>query len=66
MNEEWNGVERRKTIQLVDTTELLTKEELKELKSLASYAKSLRWILAGFAGAAGFFGLDRIGEWFKH
>jgi len=63
---EWDGQERRKTVQLVDTTELLTREELTELKALASYARALRWLAAGFAGAAGFFGLDRINEWFKH
>lgn len=63
---EWDGQERRKTIQLVDTSDLLTKEELKELKALASYSKALRWVMAGFMAAGGFFGLDRISEWFKH
>lgn len=66
MNEEWDGREKRKTVQLVDTTELLTNEELKELKALASYVKALHWLVAGFVGAAGFFGLDRISEWLKH
>lgn len=66
MGNDWNGSERRKSVQLVDTSESLTQEELRELKALAAYAKALRWLMAGFMAAVGFFGLDRIGEWFKH
>ncbi len=64
--DEWDGRERLQTVQLVDTSELLTKDELRELKALASYAKAIRWLMAGFMGAAGFFGLDKASEWFKH
>jgi hypothetical protein len=64
--EEWNGEERRKTVQLVDTSDLLTRDELKELKTLASYAKAFRWLTTGFMAAAGFFGIDKLSEWFKH
>ena len=67
MPDDWDGrTERRQTVQLVDTADLLTREELRELKALAGYAKALRWLMAGFMAAGGFFGLDRIGEWFKH
>ena len=63
---DWNRVEHRHNVQLVDTADLLTREELRELKALASYAKALRWIVAGFMAAAGFLGLDRISAWLKH
>lgn len=66
MPEQWEGNERRRTVQLVDTSQSLTDEELKELKALAAYSKAARWLVAGVIATAGFFGLDRILAWLKH
>lgn len=65
MSDEWDGVERRKTLHVVDTSKALTEDELRELKNLAAYSKAARWIVAGMAAAAGFLGLDKLAGWFK-
>lgn len=66
MNEEWEGTERRKTVELVDTSKALTEEELRELKALASSYRAARWLVAGIIAATGFLGLDRVFAWLKH
>lgn len=65
MSEDWNGSERRKTVQLIDTSQSLTEDELRELKALAAYSKAARWIVAGAAVACSFLGLDKLSGWFK-
>lgn len=64
MSEEWDGREKRKTVELLDTSQSLTKEELQELKNLAAYSKAVRWVIAGIAVACSFLGLDKLSGWF--
>jgi hypothetical protein len=65
MADEWDGVERRRNVQLLDTSKSLTEDELKELKALAAYSKAARWVIAGMATAAAFLGLDKLSGWFR-
>ena len=65
MNDEWDGEERRRSLRLINTSKALTEEELNELKALASWSKSARWVVAGMLAAGSFFGIDRISGWFK-
>lgn len=66
MGDEWEGDERRKTVQLVDTSHALTEEDLRDLKALASSYRAARWLVAGIIAATGVLGLDRIAAWLKH
>lgn len=65
MNEDWDGNERRRSVRLIDTSQSLTEDELRELKALAGWSKSARWVVAGMLAAGSFFGLDRVISWFR-
>jgi hypothetical protein len=47
-------------LRVVDTSKLLTLDELKELKRLASMSKSARFLFAIMVGAISLFGIDKL------
>lgn len=47
-------------LRVVDTSKLLTLEELKELKRLAAMSKSARFFFAIILGAISLFGIDKL------
>ncbi len=47
-------------LRVVDTSNLLTLDELKELKRLASMSKSARFFFAITVGAISLFGIDKL------
>jgi hypothetical protein len=54
-------------LRVVDTSEMLTKEELKELKKLASLSRTTKVIAAVIFSLVGFLGFPQIVEWvIKH
>lgn len=53
-------------LQVVDTSERLTKDELKELKSLAQMSRTAKWFFAIAIGAISLFGMDKLAVWFGH
>jgi hypothetical protein len=54
----------RNSLEVLDTSEALTKEELKELKQLAQLSKSAKWIVAFGIAIVSLFGMDKIATWF--
>ena len=54
------------SLKIVDTSDVLTKEELKELKRLASLSKTAKIIVSVIFGAIALIGADHVMEWFKH
>lgn len=53
-------------LEVVDTTDRLTKDELKELKALAQMSKTAKWVFAIGIGAVSLFGMDKLAVWFGH
>lgn len=53
-------------LEVVDTTDKLTKDEVRELKSLAQMSKTAKWFFAIAIGAISLFGMDRLAAWFEH
>ena len=58
--------EKDDTLKVIDTKDMLTKEELKELKSLANTSKAAKTIIAFVIGAIGLFGIDHVITWFAN
>jgi len=54
----------KKDIELVDTTDVLTKDELKELKKLAQASKIVKWLVVTVFGVVSLLGVDRITAFF--
>lgn len=50
------------SLQIVDTSEVLTKEELAELKKLAALSKTTKTIFAFAMAVVAIFGIDRLFE----
>lgn len=53
-------------LEVVDTSDRLTKDELKELKSLAQMSRTAKWFFAIAIGAISLFGMDKLAVWFGH
>lgn len=53
-------------LEVVDTSDRLTKDELRELKSLAQMSKTAKWFAATGIGLVSLFGMDKLAEWFGH
>lgn len=53
-------------LEVIDTDGKLTKEELKELKRLASLSKTTRTLFAVAMGFVAIFGFDRLIDLIKH
>ena len=53
-------------LKVIDTSDVLTKEELRELKRLASLSKTAKLVMSIVFGAIALFGADHLLEWFKH
>lgn len=53
-------------LKIVDTSDVLTKEELRELKRLASMSKTAKVLLSVVFSVIMFVGIDHLVEWFKH
>lgn len=49
-------------LRVIDTSKLLTLDELKELKRLAAMSKSARFFFALVLGAISLFGIDKLME----
>ena len=54
------------SLKIVDTSNVLTREELRELKRLASLSKTAKVIVSVIFGAIALLGADHLMEWFKH
>lgn len=63
---DWDGKDRRHNLEVVDTTDVLTRDEVRELKSLAQMSRTAKWFFALAMGAVGLFGLDKLSEWVGH
>lgn len=53
-------------LEVVDTSDKLTKDEVKELKNLAQMSRTAKWIMAGVIGFVSLFGMDKIGALLDH
>lgn len=53
-------------LKIIDTSQGLTKEELIELKRLASMSKSAKFIISIVFSLMLFIGFDHLVEWLKH
>jgi hypothetical protein len=53
-------------LEVVDTSDKLTKDEVKELKALAQMSRTAKWIMAGLIGFISLFGMDKIGALLDH
>ena len=53
-------------LEVVDTSDKLTKDEVKELKALAQMSRTAKWIIAGVIGFVSLFGMDKIGSLLDH
>lgn len=53
-------------LEVVDTSDKLTKDEVKELKNLAQMSRTAKWIMAGVIGFVSLFGMDKISALFDH
>lgn len=49
-------------LQVIDTSDVLTKEELRELKKLASLSKTTKTIFAFAMAIVALFGIDKVIE----
>mgnify|MGYP006273039031 CR=1 FL=1 len=58
--------EKDDTLKVIDTKDMLTKEELQELKSLANMSKAAKTIMAFVIGAIGLFGVDHAITWLSN
>lgn len=59
--------DEQESLRIVDTTNVLTKEELKELKQLASLSKTSKFVLGVIFAVVSVTGLPVILDWlFKH
>ena len=55
----------KEELQVVDTSNMLTKDELMELKRLAAMSKSAKLIIGIVFSIMMLFGVDHISEWMK-
>lgn len=53
-------------LEVVDTSDKLTVDEIKELKNLAQLSRTAKWIIAGAIGFVSLFGMDKIGSLIDH
>lgn len=53
-------------LQVIDTQNVLTKEELMELKRLAKMSMVAKWMFAIAVGVASLFGIDKVADVLKH
>lgn len=53
-------------LKVVDTSDVLTKEELIELKKLAAMSKTAKFLFGMVFSVLLFIGFDHLFEWFKH
>lgn len=53
-------------LEIVDTSDKLTLEEIKELKNLAQLSKVAKWVIAFIIGAVSLFGMDKVGSLLGH
>lgn len=54
------------SLKIIDTSGGLTKDELIELKRLASLSRTAKLIMSCVIGAIALFGVDHLVEWVKH
>lgn len=52
-------------LEVVDVTNKLTTEEVKELKNLAQLSRTAKWVMAGAIAVVSLFGMDKIGAFFS-
>ena len=53
-------------LEVVDTTGKLTKDEVRELKSLAQMSRTAKWFFALAIGAISLFGMDKLAALIGH
>lgn len=53
-------------LEVVDTTDKLTKDEVRELKSLAQMSRTAKWFFALAIGAISLFGMDKLAALIGH
>ena len=53
-------------LEVVDTSDKLTKDEVKELKALAQMSKTAKWFIATGIALVSLFGMDKLAAWFGH
>jgi len=53
-------------LKVVDTTDKLTTDEVRELKSLAQASRTAKWFIATAIAVIGLFGMDKLAEWVGH
>jgi predicted transcriptional regulator len=57
--------ESQESLRIVDTSNVLTKEELQELKHLAALSKTSKIVIGVVFGIIGMVGLPAIFDWLK-
>jgi len=58
--------DKEESLKVIDTSDVLTKDELRELKRLASLSKTAKVIVSVVFGAIALIGADHLFEWLKH
>ena len=53
-------------LEVVDTSDRLTRDELRELKSLAQMSRTAKWLIATGMALVGLFGMDKLAAWLGH
>jgi len=53
-------------LKVVDTSDKLTLDEVKELKNLAQMSRTAKWFIATVIAAISLFGMDKLAAWFGH
>lgn len=56
----------REHLEVIDTTDKLTKDEIKELKGLAQMSRTAKWFVATGIALVSLFGMDKLAAWFGH
>lgn len=52
-------------LKVVDVTDKLTTEEVKELKNLAQLSRTAKWMMAGAIAVVSLFGMDKVAAFFS-
>lgn len=53
-------------LKVIDTSQVLTVEELKELKKLAALSKTAKFVVSLVFSVLMFVGIDHLVEWLEH
>ncbi len=53
-------------LKVVDTSDKLTLDEVRELKNLAQLSRTAKWFVATGIALVSLFGMDKLAAWFDH